>query len=59
MKVSSQGTAVTHIKQDVELIGEDAAKGQKQVKQVKTNSFTEDQPPGWDEKASKSHLGKN
>ena len=31
MKIASQGTAITHIKQDVELIGEDAAKGQKQV----------------------------
>ena len=28
------------------------------LKQVKTSSFTEDQPPGWNEKASKSHLGK-
>ena len=27
-------------------------------KQVKPSSFTEDQPPGLDEKASKSHLGK-
>ena len=25
------------------------------LKQVKPSSFTEDQPPGWDEKASKSH----
>ena len=29
------------------------------IKQVKPSSFTEDQPPGWDEKASKSHLGKH
>ena len=28
-------------------------------KQVKPSSFTEDQPPGWNEKASKSRLGKH
>ena len=31
LKISTQDTAVSDIKQNIELIGEDAAKGQKQV----------------------------
>ena len=32
LKISTQDTAVSDIKQNIELIGEDSAKGQKQVK---------------------------
>ena len=34
LKISTQDTAVSDIKQNIELIGEDAAKGQKQVKKT-------------------------